>query len=230
MQGRLRAPFQQRGWVSGANHITLLAILALASVTCANDHSASATEVTLLPGKPSGSGSLTLQDEGQSHSTASEEPVNFQRVSVEQGLSQSSVFCILQDSSGFMWFGTQDGLNRYDGYEFTVFRPMTQTLFSSSLIAETVPGPWESDPAEGRQLLQELRQLTRGALAEMRTLLLELRPAALVDTNLADLLRQLCEAATGRLGVPISLSVEGQCVLPADVPCGTVPNCSGGIE
>jgi two-component system nitrate/nitrite sensor histidine kinase NarX len=94
---------------------------------------------------------------------------------------------------------------------------VTQTLFSSSLIAETVPELWETDPAEGRQLLQELRQLTRGALAEMRTLLLELRPAALVDTDLADLLRQLCDAATGRLGIPVSISVQGQCSLPPDV-------------
>jgi signal transduction histidine kinase/sugar lactone lactonase YvrE len=94
---------------------------------------------------------------------------------------------------------------------------VTQTLFSSSLIAETVPELWETDPEEGRQLLQELRQLTRGALAEMRTLLLELRPAALIDTNLADLLRQLCDAATGRLGIPVSISVQGQCSLPPDV-------------
>ena len=46
----------------------------------------------------------------------------FERISLEQGLSQSSVFCILQDSKGFMWFGTQDGLNKYDGYSFTVYK------------------------------------------------------------------------------------------------------------
>lgn len=49
--------------------------------------------------------------------------IRFRHVSLEQGLSQSMVFCILQDSSGFMWFGTQDGLNKYDGYEFQVYRP-----------------------------------------------------------------------------------------------------------
>ena len=43
-------------------------------------------------------------------------PVKFERISLEQGLSQSSVLCILQDRQGFMWFGTQDGLNKYDGY------------------------------------------------------------------------------------------------------------------
>ncbi len=52
---------------------------------------------------------------------AQEENITFDRVSLKQGLSQSSVNCILQDSRGFMWFGTNDGLNRFDGYEFTVF-------------------------------------------------------------------------------------------------------------
>jgi signal transduction histidine kinase len=93
---------------------------------------------------------------------------------------------------------------------------VTQTLFSASLIAEVLPGLWESDPAEGHQLLGELRQLTRGALAEMRTLLLELRPAALVEANLGDLLRQLAESVSGRTGIPITVSLEG-CPVP-DLP------------
>jgi len=94
---------------------------------------------------------------------------------------------------------------------------VTQTLFSSSLIAETVPQLWDTDPEEGRQLLKELRQLSRGALAEMRTLLLELRPAALAETNLGDLLRQLGEAVTGQIGTSVVVTVEGQCVLPSTV-------------
>ena len=48
--------------------------------------------------------------------------VQFERISLEQGLSQSVVNTILQDSMGFMWFGTQDGLNRYDGYDFKVYK------------------------------------------------------------------------------------------------------------
>ena len=51
-------------------------------------------------------------------------PVNarFDNLNLEAGLSQSTVFCGLQDSQGYLWFGTEDGLNRYDGYNFKVFR------------------------------------------------------------------------------------------------------------
>ncbi len=48
--------------------------------------------------------------------------MKFENISVEEGLSQSAVLCISQDYLGFMWFGTQDGLNRYDGNKFTVYR------------------------------------------------------------------------------------------------------------
>jgi len=94
---------------------------------------------------------------------------------------------------------------------------VTQTLFSASLIAEALPQLWEMDQAEGRELLSKLRQLSRGALSEMRALLLELRPAALLDTDLADLLRQLADAAAGRSGVSVKLSTAGEGELPAEV-------------
>ena len=94
---------------------------------------------------------------------------------------------------------------------------VTQTLFSASLIAEALPTLWENDQDEGRRLLAEMRRLSRGALAEMRTLLLELRPAAVVEASLGDLLRQLAEAVTGRKDVSVTVSVEGQCALPTDV-------------
>jgi signal transduction histidine kinase len=94
---------------------------------------------------------------------------------------------------------------------------VTQTLFSASLISEAVPDLWETDPEEGRALLSELSQLSRGALAEMRTLLLELRPAALIEANLRDLLRQLGEAVAGRAGVPVNVTVDDICALPEDV-------------
>ncbi|MDY6877119.1 MAG: cache domain-containing protein [Chloroflexota bacterium] len=94
---------------------------------------------------------------------------------------------------------------------------VTQTLFSASLIAEALPPLWESDQDEGRRLLAEMQRLSRGALAEMRTLLLELRPAAVVEASLGDLLRQLAEAVAGRKDVSVTVSVEGQSTLPADV-------------
>ena len=94
---------------------------------------------------------------------------------------------------------------------------VTQTLFSASLIAEVLPRLWERNPDEGRRRLEELRQLTRGALAEMRTLLLELRPSALAEANLSELLRQLAESITGRARVPVSVGVEGECALPPEV-------------
>ena len=94
---------------------------------------------------------------------------------------------------------------------------VTQTLFSSSLIAEVLPDLWEMDVAEARNSTEELRQLTRGALAEMRTLLLELRPATLTQARLSDLIRQLCEAFIGRSRLPITLNIEGECELPAEV-------------
>ncbi|GAB3511648.1 two-component regulator propeller domain-containing protein [Spirosoma knui] len=47
----------------------------------------------------------------------------FEHLSVKDGLSHNSVNCILQDREGFLWFGTNDGLNKYDGYVFTAFQP-----------------------------------------------------------------------------------------------------------
>src|SRR6478672_671863 len=46
----------------------------------------------------------------------------FNRINADNGLSHNKVNCILQDKRGFIWLGTDDGLNRYDGQYFTVFR------------------------------------------------------------------------------------------------------------
>ena len=62
--------------------------------------------------------------------------VKFDHITEKDGLSQTSVLCILQDRRGFMWFGTQDGLNKYDGYEFTVYRndPENPNTLSSNFV------------------------------------------------------------------------------------------------
>ncbi len=84
---------------------------------------------------------------------------------------------------------------------------VNQTLFSASLIAEVLPRMWEQDQAEARRSLEDLRRLTRGALAEMRGLLAELQPSTLTDTDLGDLLRQLGNALSGRTNIPVTVSV-----------------------
>ncbi len=55
-------------------------------------------------------------------SALSQEKPVFQHYSVDNGLSQNTVMAIMQDSKGFMWFGTWDGLNKFDGYDFTIYK------------------------------------------------------------------------------------------------------------
>ena len=54
---------------------------------------------------------------------AQQQDLKFTNITIEDGLSHSKVNCIYQDSQGFLWFGTNEGLNKYDGYNFTVFQP-----------------------------------------------------------------------------------------------------------
>jgi signal transduction histidine kinase/ligand-binding sensor domain-containing protein len=65
---------------------------------------------------------LFTQDESEEETEIGETNIRFDHISLEQGLSQSSIHTIFQDQDGFLWFGTEDGLNRYDGYSFTIFR------------------------------------------------------------------------------------------------------------
>lgn len=58
----------------------------------------------------------------RTYAKENERIVNFKRITIEDGLSQTTAQYIFQDSSGYMWIGTSDGLNRYDGYEFQIYR------------------------------------------------------------------------------------------------------------
>src|SRR5215831_2043623 len=62
-------------------------------------------------------------------------PLSVQRYSLEEGLSQQDVTAIAQDAEGFMWFGTEDGLNRFDGYEFRQLR-------HDRAVASSLPNGW----------------------------------------------------------------------------------------
>lgn len=70
--------------------------------------------------------------------TAQEPTLRFERLTIEQGLSQNTVFSLLQDNAGFIWIGTADGLNRYDGYTFTVYKSDpadSRSLSNSAVVA-----------------------------------------------------------------------------------------------
>ncbi len=64
--------------------------------------------------------------------TAGVPELRFERISIDQGLSQNTIHCIIQDRLGFLWIGTDDGLNRYDGYRFEVLRNSPDDLDSLS--------------------------------------------------------------------------------------------------
>lgn len=94
---------------------------------------------------------------------------------------------------------------------------VTQTLFAASLIAEALPEVWQRSPEQGLRGLADLRQLTRSALAEMRSLLLELHPATLTEKPLGHMLRHLSEALMRRARVPVTVTVDDERRLPPDV-------------
>jgi len=97
---------------------------------------------------------------------------------------------------------------------------VTQTLFSTAAIADALPDVWTRYPEEARRGLEDLRQLTKGALAEMRALLLELRPAALLEKSLGELLVQLADATAGRTRISVTAEVTADRPLPENVQIG----------
>ena len=94
---------------------------------------------------------------------------------------------------------------------------VSQTLFSTSIIAESLPRLWKKNPDRVRQGLDQLHLLTKSALAEMRTLLLELRPQFLSETNLNELLIQLIESFQNRGDLQIIYKNNCDPILPKTV-------------
>jgi signal transduction histidine kinase len=85
------------------------------------------------------------------------------------------------------------------------------------MIADATPTLWEKDPATGRQNMEMLSTMIRGASAEMRSLLLELRPDTLRGQSLGSLLKTLALTVRARSQAEVSLNVEGDCQLADEV-------------
>jgi signal transduction histidine kinase/ligand-binding sensor domain-containing protein len=102
--------------------------------------------------------------------------IRYKHLSLDEGLSQSTVFASLHDRQGYMWFGTEDGLNRYDGYQFTVYRRRDQDSLSlpdnyvTSLLEDSKGQIWIGTYSGGVAVLDKSTgAFTRIALPEWGT-------------------------------------------------------------
>jgi PAS domain S-box-containing protein len=94
---------------------------------------------------------------------------------------------------------------------------VNQTLFTVHLIADSLPYMREKNPERMWEQINELRTLTQAAMAEMRTLLLELRPAGMTKISLSDLFQQLIRSIQGRREIEISCEINIEQPLSEDV-------------
>jgi signal transduction histidine kinase len=94
---------------------------------------------------------------------------------------------------------------------------VTQLLFSINLVAGSLPKLWKKDPGMAERSTLELQRLTRGALAEMRTLLRELRPHTIASTDLDQLIIHLSEGLSARQDIPATVDTDIDGTLPPDV-------------
>ncbi len=86
---------------------------------------------------------------------------------------------------------------------------VTQSLFSMSLLAQVLPALWDVQPEEAKRSLDELRRLSKEALAEMRALLFQLRPVALEEEGLIEALRRHIESLQRRDGPALAFAATG---------------------
>jgi signal transduction histidine kinase len=94
---------------------------------------------------------------------------------------------------------------------------VSQNLFSAGLITELLPELWELDQMQARSSLDKLRQLIRATSAEMRMMMLELRPNSLTDADLDFLLQHLAESLAGRAGISVITRLDPGCQAPEEV-------------
>ncbi len=86
---------------------------------------------------------------------------------------------------------------------------VTQSLFSVTLLSQAALSLWERDPTKARDRLERASELARGALAEMRALIFELRPMALQEEGFVSALKKHVAALRSRESLDVSLNVEG---------------------
>jgi signal transduction histidine kinase/ligand-binding sensor domain-containing protein len=85
--------------------------------------------------------------------------VRFKHLSIEEGLSQSTVFATLQDRQGYMWFATEDGLDRFDGYQFVAYRKQDHDSLSlpdnyvTSILEDSLGNLWVGTYSGGAAVL-----------------------------------------------------------------------------
>lgn len=109
------------------------------------------------------------------------------------------------------------GATTLDTRDAELVDSVTQTLFTVSLLVRALSAAWRSDPRQGQAMLAHLGEVTESALAEMRTLLLELRPSAIMQSELAELMRQLAQAFRSHLERPVELELDCAGKLPMEV-------------
>ncbi len=122
---------QSQSITIGLPKIGLIWLFALITVAC---------QSSLTDSPPSPFAEIQVKNHDKLNQTSQvmqPSEVRFNHLSLEEGLSQSTVTAILQDSQGFIWLGTLDGLNRYNGYDFTIFKhdPADPTTLSANHVS-----------------------------------------------------------------------------------------------
>ncbi len=134
---------------------------------------------------------------------SAQDDVLFQHLSRKEGLSQVSVFAIAQDSSGLMWFGTRNGLNRYDGYQFKIYNKDTT---SNCLVADDIRALYV-DPLSKNLWIGTISGLSKYDLSA--DLFSNFYHAPTNNNSLSNNeIRQILRDARGRLWIATSMGIN----------------------